>query len=649
MGRPYLEELAEIPTTCAAALAEDVSPLVNSLGPLGDAPLLAIGSGGSYSAAHFAAFLHQHFTCRIAKAITPLEALEEPAVAARAAVLCLSAGGMNADILAAFEALAVQEPRALLSVIAARNSRLATLGERYAYTQVHEFPSPSGPDGFLATNSLLATSLLLLKAYLQRFESTRGFPGKSTTLLGPEAIEKLREDVHQTCEPLWSKRTLVVIYSIPCQSAAVDLESKFTEAALGQLQTADFRNFAHGRHHWLAKNATDTAVLALLSDGYEDLCDRTLSALPPEVPTAKLHFPGERVYASIRGLLASLYIAGEAGEHRGIDPGRPGVPPFGSKVYDLGPGSGFGIRRDGKERAIERKAGKPLDRLRAAGELSLWEGHYDTFTKRLGDTEFRALVFDYDGTICPPEFRCIDSLVEAVAREMTRLLRGGVGIGIATGRGKSVARALRASLPQQFWAQVLVGYHNGAEIRGLDAEPPSSAKEPTSPLDTAHAILKRGLPGSAVDIGAFQVSVIRENLDPLDALWQRVMQLLLTADLGHLRVLRSSHSVDVLPPDISKLDVVRSLAGHAPGTSSDRILCVGDLGLWPGNDYELLSVPCSLSVDEVSTDPHSCWNLATPGSRGANATVEYLGCMKTTGRGTFIFQLNRQSVRARVI
>jgi ABC-type nitrate/sulfonate/bicarbonate transport system ATPase subunit len=35
-----------------------------------------------------------------------------------------------------------------------------------------------------------------------------------------------------------------------------------TEAALTNVQAADFRHFAHGRHHWLAKRADRTAVLA---------------------------------------------------------------------------------------------------------------------------------------------------------------------------------------------------------------------------------------------------------------------------------------------------------------------------------------------------------------------------------------------------
>ena len=48
-------------------------------------------------------------------------------------------------------------------------------------------------------------------------------------------------------------------------SGQSDLESKFTEAALGHLQIADYRNFAHGRHHWLAKRSETSAILAFIA------------------------------------------------------------------------------------------------------------------------------------------------------------------------------------------------------------------------------------------------------------------------------------------------------------------------------------------------------------------------------------------------
>jgi hypothetical protein len=66
---------------------------------------------------------------------------------------------------------------------------------------------------------------------------------------------------------------------------------------------------------------------------------------------------------------------------------------------------------------------------------------------------------------------------------------------------------------------------------------------------------------------------------------------------------------------------VRALVGEAETTA---VLCIGDRGRWPGNDFALLQEPYSLSVDEVSPDPNTCWNLAPPGHRGIQVTLDYL-------------------------
>ena len=43
----------------------------------------------------------------------------------------------------------------------------------------------------------------------------------------------------------------------------------FTEAALGNLHCADWRKFAHGRHHWLANRGAQSGIVALASNDDE--------------------------------------------------------------------------------------------------------------------------------------------------------------------------------------------------------------------------------------------------------------------------------------------------------------------------------------------------------------------------------------------
>jgi hypothetical protein len=67
--------------------------------------------------------------------------------------------------------------------------------------------------------------------------------------------------------------------------------------------------------------------------------------------------------------------------------------------------------------------------------------------------------------------------------------------------------------------------------------------------------------------------------------------------------------------------------------SNAQVLCIGDRGCWSGNDFDLLREPFSLSVDEVSPDPTTCWNLAPAGHRGVQATLDYLGAMQVGDSG----------------
>jgi hypothetical protein len=107
-------------------------------------------------------------------------------------------------------------------------------------------------------------------------------------------------------------------------------------------------------------------------------------------------------------------------------------------------------------------------------------------------------------------------------------------------------------------------------------------------------------------------------------LWLRVSDLLATAGHTDVKVVHSSHSVDVLPLRIGKTAVVERLRTISDGA------CVqlGDRGRWPGNDAELLALPHSLSVDEVSPRLDTCWNVVAGGRVAADAAAWYLQCLR---------------------
>ena len=639
MGKPYAKEMARLADTYQWSLTADIASLVRATASTVTGPLVAVASGGSLSAAFLAALLHQHRTPHIARVATPLEAMSFER-SNDAAFLIFSAGGRNTDVLNVFRHLVVREPRSLAICTGLARTPLSDLARGFRHVDNIELAIPGGKDGFLATNSLLAFWTVLIRAYDQIF-CPQELPANLVELVaaGTTANDLLRE-LRQRARQLWDRDNLVVLHGPTTQPAAVDLESRFTEAALGTVQFADYRHFAHGRHHWLAKRGSSSAVLAFVTDGDRELADRTLRLIPKSIPALRIDLSGRLGVSALAGLVYSIHLAGLAGEARGIDPGRPGVPDFGRKIYNLkGVVARIGRREPfgtaSATTAIARKLLTTANFAADPGAVSFWREAYEDFVRELSDTEFTALVLDYDGTMCDGKDR-FRALNDEVAAEIDRLAKAGVDIGIATGRGRSVGEALRTTLPKAIWKRLLVGYYNCGIIAPL-AEKDSPLREaPTGTLsDVANAIeADRQLMAMVTcEPRRHQVSLTpRSGVSPGDV-FLIANEIVQRAGAGEISLVCSSHAIDVLGPGVSKQAILARFRNDGPRRSHSSILCMGDRGRWPGNDQTLLSASCSLSVDEVSTDPRTCWNLAPPGHRGVQALCDYLrALMPSKGR-----------------
>jgi hypothetical protein len=214
--------------------------------------------------------------------------------------------------------------------------------------------------------------------------------------------------------------------------------------------------------------------------------------------------------------------------------------------------------------------------------------------------------------------------------ECRRLLEGGLLFGIATGRGRSVRDSLQSGLPRRVWGRVWVGYYNGGDVAPLaDDSAPSLTNEVDPLLADALELLK-----AAPSLAAWckltqrpkQLTVEPTGGISSERLASEVMTVLAPLEHRGVRVLASSHSVDVLPPGTGKLTVVDAIASRL--NQGRQVLCIGDRGAWPGNDCALLSHHPSLSVDEVSSSLTTCWNLAPAGVSGPSATLLYLRAIR---------------------
>jgi hydroxymethylpyrimidine pyrophosphatase-like HAD family hydrolase len=599
-------------------------------------PLRAIGSGGSLSAAHALAHLHQQVTRQVGVVGTPLDVAEP--VAGAVSNWLLSAGGSNVDILGAARRLVVQEPKQLVVLCGRSDSALAELSRAHPFVDLLLYPLPAGKDGFLATNSLLGFTSILVRSYLAelgRAEDWQEIQEAVAPLLADGSTEIA--EWQAATDPLWHRGTTLILHDVESRVGAIDLESKFTEAAVGNLQIADYRNFAHGRHHWLAKRGSDSAVLALHSPAGRDLAERTLALLPKEVPVARLALNAPPLGVMLASLIAALRITGWAGVARGVDPGRPGVPEFGRKLYHLPLPRNSAARFPGlsarHEAAIGRKAGIAVAQLAQSGELQRWQEALADFRERLLGQVYRGIALDYDGTVVDTRQR-FDDVSAKMSGELTRLLEAGVKIAIATGRGVSVRRDLRLCLPKELWSDVLVGYYNGAETGWLGEDNiPDGKAGPCSEL-AALAIAIRGQPelAASAEQSDRQYQITLEAKPGLSEarLWDLAHEVLLAEKRPDVIVTRSSHSIDIVPASVSKANTRSKLREHI---LEGAVLAIGDRGRWPGNDYALLAEPFSLSVDEISVDPDTCWNLGEPGQRGLHVTLEYLEALEASDGG----------------
>jgi len=641
MGRPYATELDELNQTYAWALNTSVDALADTLASSTQGPLLAVGSGGSLTAAHFACLLHTQFTGRSAQVFTPYELINSPLSLEDFAVLVLSAGGSNPDVLACVENVAARLPRNLAAITTSPESPLGDYLQQLSWPTVHAFETPTRKDGFLATNSLLATLVILARAYGTAIDVPISLPPTLDALVHPgKTWQEHADSWAQQMLPLLQRQTLVVLHGTPTKPAAADIESRFTEAALGSVQVADFRNFAHGRHHWLAVNAHTSAVLALSSPQDRQVASRTLSLIPKEIPRLQIHVDG-----TVSGILSAIYqsvhMAQIAGRQRGVDPGRPHVPMFGRKLYHLHPKARTASRLAIDERmeaAIQRKSGFSCHTLAGRNELEAWVRDYRNFVDRLGRETFAAVIFDYDGTLCGPNRR-FEGLTDEITNGLTALLKAGICVGIATGRGKSVRNDLQKRIRSTAMRRrVTIAYHNGGEIGTLDDEMTPPDESPLSDDLQALADQLAASPEVArhADITAkgSQITLQLSKRADSSAVYEAVSRMTRDTASPGLTVVSSTHSIDVLAPGVSKLLLLRRLEQHLGiGANESQILCIGDRGRWPGNDADLLNHWPSLSVDQVSRDPRTGWNLGTPGQRYDLCCLEYLEMLTPSKSG----------------
>jgi hypothetical protein len=635
LGRAYARSLETLGSTYSWALAVPLCSLTKFVDASRGLPMLTVGSGGSLTSAIIAALLHQQ-TGMISQYLTPLEIISSNRILNQTSVIFVSAGGRNSDILVAFDVVVRKEPQELMVFCGAERSPLSTAARKHEYVHLCELGFLSGKDGFLAVNSILGFAVMLARAYEHLLPTQLNLPKTLASLVHPgRPRARFLQEIEREITSVLEKETIVVLHGNWGKPAAFDFESKFIEAGLSSVQLTDYRNFAHGRHNWLSKKGDRTGVLALITPDDSEIAERTLDLIPAEIPRTRLSADRSDIVGTLALLVKVLYSVDVAGQMMGVDPGRPQVPVFGRRIYALrmsaprDKGSPLIQLSKLEQAAILRKISPQTVPAGNDNMIEFWINALHKFIRDLEEAHYGAIVFDYDGTLCDTAHRYVGAPAK-IGRALTRLLESKAILGVATGRGKSARDDLRRIVPRTYWSQVFVGYYNCSDIGSLaDNSHPNKKLKMDSSLRSFVSVWRRD---RYLDkIAKYECRPKQITFEMGDSVSFDVLMPLLQSAIRKARVstevLESGHSIDILAPGVSKLDLVtmisRSGTLRAPVT-----LCIGDKGRWPGNDFVLLSGRYSLSVGTVSRDPGSCWNLAPQGHRGVQATFDYLSAIE---------------------
>ncbi|MFC3815050.1 HAD-IIB family hydrolase [Lysobacter sp. GCM10012299] len=640
----YQTELDQLAATYAAAMAADVTPLKEAIAGASESSIIGVGSGGSFTVASLLCSLHETYTGRVSRPSTPLEIICNPTLASSSPVFLISAEGNNPDITEALERARHHSARQVHVLTNRSASPLMDAVLQLFDVSPHTFELQE-KDGYLATNSLLLDAVLVARAYSELDGSTDALPASLDELrLGNQTISEWVQSAAHFVEALTQRGAVVVTYSPLLHPIAADLESKLSEGALLHCQLADLRSFAHGRHLWLAERPGDIAILALIEPSLGGLWTKMSALFPKDVPMYAMPLQGASPRDLIAGLVGQMHLVQAIAEKLGKDPGRPDVPQFGRDIYYIDlpkvippPGERVSAAEQSKYDALGARW--PSQR-----RLSGMARARNSFVDSLEQQDFRAVVFDYDGTLTASQRKTAPPSTP-LADHLKRLVEAGVLVGIASGRGDSIQEELAKVLSAEILEKLYLGLYNGGWI-GTAATamsiPAGTVEFLSHVTRIARKLKSLGVPIERIKpTHPYQVSIrFRDGL-PTDQMWFVVADALRQAGLTTGTLYRSKHSVDVLTPGVSKSGLIAHMIQQEK-IDPHQILTMGDQGAWPGNDVSLLEHRFSLSVDMPSRRLDRGWKLAPGHKRDVDATIWYLDRFLTDDTGWFKVKLSHK-------
>lgn len=637
----YDLELSRLEETYASALGTNIAGLLHAILAASGSSIIGIGSGGSFTIATLLCDLHEAFTGRVSRASTPLEIVCNPTLASTSPLFFVSAEGKNPDIREAFLRARTYSGRSLNIITNRPDSPLVEAVKETTAVNLHCFPLLQ-KDGYLATNSLLYDSVLVARSYEELNNKKNTFPSSISDLgLQSTTIPDWSLSASDFGQSVTERGNLIILYSPQLRSIAIDLESRLSESALLFCQVIDIRSFAHGRHLWLARRPDQCAILAIMEPMLNSLWIDLDRKIPKSIPRLVLGLQGKSPKDLIAGLVSEMSFVSILANNIGIDPASPSVPPFGREVHYTDLTSIIPSPEIAQDWGVASKFASLGGHWPSIIPTKSIARRSTSFRLDIQRQRFRAIVFDFDGTLVPTQ--TMDSFVDStICSHLIRLAKAGVIIGIATGRGESVKKLFSEAIPSELWPQFKMGLYNCGYICTVDSPIYTSKKE-----DQFIAHVQRIISG-LTEVGVpirqfkttqpFQISVrFHENI-PAERMWFVIADALRRDGLDPSGMVCSKHSVDIIANGIGKPKLVTEII-QRNGIDPHSLLTIGDQGSWPGNDAALLEHRFSLSVDMPSRRLDRGWKFAPYHKRDVDATQWYLERFELQEDGWFMVNL----------
>lgn len=616
----FAEKLASLALTARMASTGPIEAVASALREGTGRPAIAIGSGGSAIMAEYFARCRSTLGLGLTIVQTPMEFVLALDSWANFDVWLFSAGADNPDVAGALTAALGSEAKKVRLLTVNDKGSTALAAERHERAQVLIAPVVERRDGFLATHSLVAMVTCLLAASCLR--AKRSFAEEvDRYALEVARIVTASGPLVPTFEP---GDTIMVLHDPQCRTLATLIETSLWETGIAPVQSADFRNFAHGRHVWAARHPDSMFVLAITTAMSRSIWVRIKNALPQTLRMTEMDLGQAGRFKTAVSVVEGLMTILSLGDATGIDPGKPGRGEFAGAIYG---DSGLAQLAEKLDPAVRHK----LDAVHLHDDATSPALSADTawtdWLKVVSAARIGGIVLDYDGTVVATEAR-FEPPCSDIIRELTRLADSGIVIAFATGRGGSAGEALRDALPKRLHPMVTIGYYNGGHIRPLSIDinddPPATNVDLSTLADwiEEQALLK---PGVCLKRGKVQITIHHADVVAPSTFLTSLAKFPAIAD-GRIKRLSSHHSFDLLPAETSKTSVCQELRRIMPHGA--EVLAIGDSGEPDGNDNELLANIPSVSVNGVCGHLGGSWSLFGRAQSGPAALLRILRALR---------------------